>query len=147
MTYARIEGGIVREIVTVPAGLEVTVAGPDGALTTRPAGIADMFAPGLVFVPAGDEVRVGMTFAAGVGFAEPEPPPPMVPPAVEMRQFRLALHRAGLLTAVAAAATGDPEMQIEWEFATVVARSGALAALTGLDGPGLDTLFTAAAAI
>lgn len=148
MDYARIENGIVREIVTVPPDLAVTVAAPDGTLTQRPAGIGDLFAPELTFVQAGDGVTVGMTWSEVDGFAAPPLPAPVVPAAVEMRQFRIALHRAGLLGAVAtAAAEADAETEIEWSFATVVTRSGPLPPLTGLDDAALDALFTAAAAI
>jgi hypothetical protein len=80
----------------------------------------------------------------------PEPPPPAIPASVTMRQARLALHRAGLLTQVNSTIT-DPEAQIEWEYATTVERNSPLvqnlAAGLGLTEQQLDDLFTTAATL
>ena len=80
----------------------------------------------------------------------------LVPPAVTMRQARLALLGAGLLASVDAAIDGLPSPQkeaarIEWEYATEVQRSSGLVpmmgAALGLDDAALDALFTEAAAL
>lgn len=83
--------------------------------------------------------------------------PPAAPPAsVTMRQARLALLGAGVLSGVDAFIDGLPSPQkeaarIEWEYAATVERGSALVtalavALT-LDSAALDALFTAAAAL
>jgi hypothetical protein len=62
-TYARIEGNVVRELVTT-----------DGEIATR-------FHPSLAWADVtGREVQVGWVQGAGGGFAAP-PLPPAVPPA------------------------------------------------------------------
>lgn len=78
---------------------------------------------------------------------------PQTPPAPEvatMRQARLALHRAGLLSTVDAAIAGLPEpgrteAQIEWEYAQEVRRDSPLVSMLGaaleLDDAKLDALF------
>ena len=77
-----------------------------------------------------------------------------VPQSVTMRQARLALHFAGLLTGVDAAIASMPEpdktaAQITWEFATTVDRGfgmvPALAAAMGMTETQIDDLFIAAA--
>lgn len=88
---------------------------------------------------------------------EPLPPaPPYVPQSVTMRQARLALLGAGLLTqvndAVASMAGVEGESaRIEWEYATRVERNSplvdGLAAALNLDGASLDNLFTSAAGL
>lgn len=88
--------------------------------------------------------------------APPEvlPPPPEVPQSVTMRQARLALHAAGLLTSVdvAIAAMSEPEKtaaQITWEYAQSVDRGfgmvPTLAAALGMTETQIDDLFIAAA--
>lgn len=76
-----------------------------------------------------------------------------VPAVVTMRQARLALHRAGLLTRVNAALAALPEptrteAQIEWEYATEAQRHyglvQALGPALGLGDEQLDALFSAA---
>ena len=71
-----------------------------------------------------------------------------------MRQARLALHAAGLLTSIDAAIAGLPEpdktaAQITWEFAQTVDRGfgmvPALAASMGMTDAQIDDLFIAAA--
>jgi len=73
---------------------------------------------------------------------------------VSMRQARLALHAAGLLTLVDAAIAAMPEpdktaAQITWEFAQTVDRNfgmvPALAAAMGMTETQIDDLFIAAA--
>lgn len=79
--------------------------------------------------------------------------PPAVPPAVDMRQARLALLGAGLLTAVNEAIAVMPGMEgdaarIEWEFAAKVRRDSqlvnGLAGALGWNDAQLDALFIAA---
>ena len=81
-------------------------------------------------------------------------PPPGVPQSVTMRQARLALHAAGLLTSVDAAIASMPESdktaaQITWEFAATVDRQFGmvpqLAAALGMTETQIDDLFIAAA--
>jgi hypothetical protein len=88
--------------------------------------------------------------------AEANTPPP-VPASVSMRQARLALLGAGILSQVDAAIAGiaDPTArvaaQIDWEYATEVRRQSplitALAPALGLTSEDVDNLFYAAAAI
>lgn len=75
------------------------------------------------------------------------------PFAVSMRQARLALLNAGLLSQVDAAIARMPSpqkeaAQIEWEYAAEVQRTSGivpqLGAALGLDDDALDALFTAA---
>lgn len=78
---------------------------------------------------------------------------PFVPPFVSMRQARLALLNAGLLTTVNAAVAamagveGDAA-RIEWEYATTVERNSplvvGLGAALSLSNEQLDQLFVAA---
>lgn len=81
------------------------------------------------------------------------PPAPTVPQTVTMRQARLALLGAGLLSTVEAAidAQAEPtksQIKIEFEYATEVARQWptllALAPALGLDDADLDNLFITA---
>jgi hypothetical protein len=81
---------------------------------------------------------------------------PPVPQAVTMRQARLALLGAGLLTTVNAAITGmsgaaGDAARIEWEFSSEVRRQQplvlALAPALSLSDAQLDALFVAAAAL
>lgn len=86
----------------------------------------------------------------------PEPlPPPGPPNTVTMRQARLMLLQAGLLSQVdaALAAIADPAQkaaaEIEWEYATTVVRGSplvsTLASAIPLSEQQLDDLFTQAA--
>jgi len=81
-------------------------------------------------------------------------PSPGVPQSVTMRQARLALHAAGLLTSVdaAIAAMDEPDKtaaSITWEFAQTVDRGFGmvpqLAAALGMTETQIDDLFIAAA--
>lgn len=76
-----------------------------------------------------------------------------IPTVVDMRQARLALLGAGLLSnidaAIAALPSPDKEYaQIEWEFSPIVKRDSPLVQMLsgslGLDEPALDALFIAA---
>ena len=89
-------------------------------------------------------------------WAVEDKPPQPVPPAVTMRQARLALLGAGLLAGVDAAIDSLPSPQkeaarIEWEYATEVQRSSGLVPMMrvalGLDDAALDALFIGAAAL
>lgn len=90
----------------------------------------------------------GSAFAAG-----PRPLPP-VPPSVTMRQARLALLGAGLLSSVESAidAMSEPASsaaRIEWDYSNEVQRhNGVVAALgpaLGLSDAQIDALFRTAA--
>lgn len=75
-----------------------------------------------------------------------------VPDAISMRQARLALLQADLLSAVDAAVDSlDTAARIEWEYATEVRRDSVLVAMLapalGLDDKQVDALFIAAAAL
>ena len=83
-------------------------------------------------------------------------PPPAVPPAVTMRQARLALLGAGLLDDIDAAINGLPSPQkeaakIEWEYSQEVQRhNGFVSVLTpmlGLTKAQTDALFLTAAGL
>ena len=90
--------------------------------------------------------------AAAGEVADADPVVTPVPQAVTMRQARLALHGAGLLSAVNAAINAAGEAaKIEWEYAQEVQRTSglvpAMAAQLGMNDAQLDALFTAAAAL
>lgn len=79
-----------------------------------------------------------------------DPPAPLPPTVVTMRQARLALLAAGKLDAVGVAIANLPSPQrqaalIEWDYASTVERDsafvGQLGGLLGLDAPALDDLF------
>lgn len=105
--------------------------------------------------------RFGFTRADFPGAVAPElpayvPPPSDVPQAVSMRQARLALLGAGLLSQVNTAIASMPGAEgeaasIEWEYAQEVRRDSALVqslvSALGMNDAGLDALFTAAAAL
>lgn len=89
-------------------------------------------------------------------YVPPAPVPPQVPQAVTMRQARLALLGAGLLSQVDAAIASLPSpqkeaAQIEWEYAAVVQRNHglvpAMAQALGMTESQIDDLFIAAAAL
>jgi hypothetical protein len=78
MRYARIQDGIVAELVDLPdTVLELDEDGAEGAYSERPSTVADFFAAELAaaFVPAGPEVAQGWALDAG-SFS---PPPPRAP--------------------------------------------------------------------
>lgn len=87
---------------------------------------------------------------------QPGPPPVVVPASVTMRQARIALHRAGLLSQVEAtiAALPEPpriEAELEWNFSNEVQRYNGfvaqIAPLLGLNEAAIDQLFITAASI
>ena len=82
--------------------------------------------------------------------------PPAVPAEVTMRQARLALHAAGLLSSVEAAIDALPDpprsaARIEWDHSQTVQRNRGivqqLGTALGMSSAQLDALFVAAAAI
>jgi len=98
----------------------------------------------------------GWTYDGSDFAPPPAPPAPAFVPVVSMRQARLALHGASLLTAVEAAinAMAEPaktQARIEWDFATEVRRDWpllvTLAGQLGLSDAEVDALFAAAAAL
>jgi hypothetical protein len=136
-TYARIAGGVVAELIETPPGTD----------------IADLLHPDLVamMVPVPDPGAVAVGHGwDGKRFTPPSPRPASPPPAVTMRQARLALLGAGMLDDVEAAIAAAPRaVRIEWEYATQIERASplvaAIAAELDLDAPALDALFAAAA--
>lgn len=89
-----------------------------------------------------------------IQWPEPPAPPVPVPQSVTMRQARLALHAAGLLSGVDAAIASLEEpaktvAQIEWEYASTVERNAglipAMATALGMTEQQIDDLFIAAA--
>lgn len=112
-----------------------------------------------VFIPVGADgnadARDYATWLADGNSPDPVPSAPVVvPEVVSMRQARLALLDAGLLSAVTTAIAGmsspaKERAQIDWEYATEVRRDNALlvalATSLSLDAGDLDALFTAAA--
>lgn len=105
-----------------------------------------------VDVMTGERTTVPLTQAELEAIAAAASVPPPVPKAVTMRQARLALLSAGLLSQVEAAITaaGDAA-RIEWEYAATVERNWplvtALAAALGLTSSQVDELFFAASAL
>ena len=105
--------------------------------------------------------RFGFTRADFPGAVAPAlpayvPPPSDVPQAVTMRQARLALLAANMLTTVNTAIAAMPGAEgeaahIEWEYAQEVRRDSALVQslipALGMNDAALDALFTAAAAL
>lgn len=94
--------------------------------------------------------------ATGITTEVPYAPASLVPEAVTMRQARLALLGAGLLTLVEAALNSLPSphreaAQIEWEYALDVRRDHplilSLKSSLGLSDPDLDNLFIQAATL
>lgn len=75
-----------------------------------------------------------------------------IPEEVDARQFKLAIHRAGIPLASIEAALGDyPEFLIEWKTALYFHRSRpemeSFGALFGMNAAALDALFIAASKI
>ena len=94
--------------------------------------------------------------AAGNTPEPADPVVPQIPQVVTMRQARLALLGAGLLTQVETAIDALPEphrsaARIEWDYSSEVHRSKAfvqqLGAALGLTNQQLDALFTQAATL
>lgn len=91
-----------------------------------------------------------------IAWPEPPPIPTPVPQSVTMRQARLALHAAGLLSGVDAAIASMQEpaktaATIEWEYASAVERNAglvpAMAAALGMSEADIDNLFITAATL
>ena len=110
--------------------------------------------PGVTLIAA-DTGQIGWLVVDGVITAPPTPPVP-VPESVTMRQARLALHAAGLLSSVdtAIASMQEPAKTaalIEWEYASAVDRNAglvpAMAAALGMSEADIDDLFIAAASL
>lgn len=108
--------------------------------------------PGLI---AADTGTIGDSVVDGVIVPAPAPPVP-VPESVTMRQARLALHAAGLLSGVDAAIASMQEpaktaAAIEWEYASAVERNAglvpAMAAALGMSEADIDDLFITAATL
>jgi hypothetical protein len=110
------------------------------------------------FIEVSDEVRLAWTAyqanadRTGVELAPSTEPAPVVPAQVTMRQARLALLGAGMLSTVDQAVAGMTEAaRIEWEYAATVERNSqlvaALAPLLGLTEAQLDDLFIQAATL
>lgn len=104
----------------------------------------------VINVETGEQSVVEITDADEI--ASLQPPPPVAPTVVSMRQARLALLQFDLLPTVdAAIAAGSQADQITWEYATEVNRADALvqnlAVGLGLTDQDLDNLFTLAASL
>jgi len=107
-----------------------------------------------VFITAPDDFDIARLGEYVITDGVPSIPPPGVPQSVTMRQARLALYAAGLLTSVDAAIAAMPEpdktaASITWEFAQTVDRGFGmvpqLAAALGMTETQIDDLFIAAA--
>ena len=119
--------------------------------------VADWMGATEVAPPDFDPVAAGCFWRGDrweVEQAVPQAPP--VPEVATMRQARLALHRAGLLSTVDAAIAGLPEpgrteAQIEWEYAQEWRRDWpvlvAAATSFGLTTEQIDQMFIAAVAL
>lgn len=130
--FAIIDAGRVTNIIEADAEFAASI----GAIDATGAAIGDLW--------------------DGEAFTPPAPPAPEVPQAVTMRQARLALLGAGLLSSVNTAVASMPGAQgeaarIEWEFSSEVRRTQplvlAMGPMLGLTDAQLDALFVAAAAL
>lgn len=131
MRAAKIESGVVVAVWEVPS--------------------LDCYGDECLLVQAPDWVGVGAAFD-GSTFTAPASPPAAPIEQVTMRQARLAMLQAGLLSAVnAAVAAADEATRIEWEFSNWVERDNALvstlASALGLTDQQLDDLFALAATL
>lgn len=106
--------------------------------------------------PDPEHIRADLVLMTDAEVAAADAPAPVVPEAVTMRQARLALLGAGLLSSVDAAIDGLPSpmreaARIDWEYASEVRRDSPLivqmGAPLGLDDAQIDALFVAAASL
>ena len=104
----------------------------------------------------GPEELVPMSDEEVTAHLTPVPSTPVVPFKVTMRQARLALLQAGLLSQVEAAINALPEpsrtvARIEWDFSSEVFRGRdfvtMLGTTLGLDSEEMDNLFITAATL
>lgn len=115
--------------------------------------------PFMIFIPSyaaqfqevNDDCQAGMVLEDGVWVSAPVIIP--IPQEVTMRQARLALLDAGLLSSVQTAINSLPEpartkAQIEWDYSNALQRDNSfvsvLGAALGLNEEALDSLFIAA---
>ncbi len=110
--------------------------------------------PGL-FLVASESASIGDLYDNGV-FTKPPAPPPVVPQEITMRQARLVLLGAGLLSGVQTAIDGLPSpqkeaAQIEWEYSNTLQRRNpfvlTLGPALGLNSAQIDALFIQGAAL
>jgi hypothetical protein len=106
--------------------------------------------PGLVAVQGSEGIGWGYD---GSSFTPPAPTPEPIPKEVTMRQARLALLDAGLLSSVQTAINSLQEpaktkAQIEWDYSNALQRDNSfvsvLGVVLGLNEAALDSLFIAA---
>jgi hypothetical protein len=119
-------------------------------------------APHTLFIPSyasqfeevGDNCRAGMFLEDGVWVNPPIVVP--IPQEITMRQARLALHDAGLLSNVVSAINSLPEpsktkAMIEWEYSNALQRNNpfvtTLGTALGLSSDDIDNLFIAASGL
>lgn len=140
MHYALTQNNIVTHILRVP---------PENIF---PPAVASQY------VPCTEDVQVGWLWQSGE-FVAPPPEPESehkVPSAVTMRQARLALLGAGLISSIDSAINAMPSPQkeaarIEWEYSQEVQRHNGfvdiLGPLLGLTDAQTDALFITAATL
>ena len=126
--FAIIDAGRVTNIIEADADFAATL----GAIDATGAAIGDLW--------------------DGETFNPPPAPPTPIPQSVTMRQARLALLGAGLLSTVQTAIAGaGPAAAIEWDYATEVQRSAglvpAMATALGLTDAQIDALFVTASTL
>lgn len=111
--------------------------------------------PGAIEIPV-EIPQVGIGWGWDGSDFSPPVLPKYVPKEVTMRQARLALHAAGLLSNVAVVidALSEPtktQANIEWEYSNTLIRSNSfvqtLGAALGLSSTQIDDLFIAASSI
>lgn len=109
--------------------------------------------PGLVAAQGNEGIGWGYD---GQYFTAPTQAPAIVPQEITMRQARLALHEAGLLSNVstAIASLSEPaktKAQIEWEYSNALQRDNpfvtTLGTALGLSSDDIDNLFITASGL
>lgn len=147
MKYARIVNGVVSETFVPPDGFS----------------LRDCFEPGHAseFEEAPESVQAGWVYSKGeysppVPEPEPETREPSVPSSVTIRQAKLQMSRAGILSDVDAAIAAmegqaGEEARIDWQYATELRRDHPLVEALGptlsLTDEAIDALFVEAAKI